>query len=477
MKSVALSAFSLVCIVLFTLVFVLGWVSLESVEFPGRRAMAGDQETAVVLNEWHKKNKPKTESEDFSEFERPVSDDKPQGGGDNTVIWIDIPGFRNDYIEKAPAAFLKTMADEGGQTTRMRPNFPPLDFPAHATMATGATVDVHGIPSDSFRVNGQVVNRPDDPSLLKAEPIWETATRQGMPTLVHDWPFSFKQVSGNKAAYFLDQHDPALTDEQRLNRLWDAWVAHRGEKKLRLLMCRLDDIFKAAMEHGHQDSATHDVVKKTDAAIQSFLDKAKAAWPNLRGTPDGNLVVLIGTDHGMVDVEKMINLKMLLGQQMLEKMDTISHDSIAHLYFKNMPASAAEADLEKNTIDSELKKKTYFKTYKQEDFPSEWKYSSSDGRIGDRVLVLKTGFVFSDFAAKEAIFDPSEASAGSAAFGYPVEDAIRMSGQVIVWGFPQQPGYSDLGEIDQTVFHSTVCKLLKIQKSDKAVDKAMSLRF
>ena len=298
-----------------------------------------------------------------------------------------------------------------------------------------------------------------------------------MPTLVHDWPLSQNQTGPNKAAYFLNDFDEEATDEQRLDRVWETWIAHQGEKKLRLLMCRLDDVLKAGMINGPKAEETYDAVKKTDEILQGFIEKVKAAWPNLRGTKDGNLVFLITTDHGLVALEKNLNFAHLMGEDIMKNVDIAAHDAVAHLYFKDLPESVAEANLRKDQIDAELKKRIYFRTYKQEDLPSDWKYTSADGRIGDRVLVLKTGFAFSDHKAGEPVFDPSEGPGFYGAFGYPVSDSIRMSGQTILWGHPSQVGYGgDMGEINQTVFHSTVCKLLKIQVSEKATDEALSVR-
>lgn len=446
--------------------------------------MKGDASTTMLLTKLNEKRKSMSKDVGFSEAEmdlgmgdlRERGEAAAGGGGPNTVIWINIPGFRGDYIENAEAEFMDQMSDEGSSTTQMRPNFPPMNYPGHITMATGTTPNVHGIPSDRFRVGDSIVKNPMDPSLLLAEPIWETATRQGMPTMVHDWPLSQNQTGPNKAMYYLDSFNADLTDQQRLDRLWDAWVGHPGAKKLRLLMCRLDDILKAGLENGPRADETYDAVKQTDQAIKGFVEKAKAAWPNLRSAKEDNLVFLITTNHGLAELEKNVNAEHLLGEELLEKMDVAAHDAVAHVYFKNLSEGAAEANLEREQIDSELKKKTYFRTYKPEDLPSAWKYSSSEGRVGDRVLVLKTGFAFTDMSAEEPIFDPSEGPGFYGGFGYPVTDSIRMSGQVILWGYPSQVGYGDLGEIDQTVFHSTVCELLKIKVSEKASDRTLELR-
>lgn len=480
MKSAVFGIFTLVAVLIFTFTLGFVWTGSAGVQYK-RVAMAGDRSNAEVLKKYGDDLKARSEEVDLEVMDVGLGDEQygsgnVGGGGDNVVVWINIPGFRGDYIEQSAAAFLKQIADEGGSTTRMRPNFPPVAYQSSTTMATGATSNIHGIPSDTFRVGGEggeIVNRPMDPSVLQAEPIWQTATRQGMPTLVHDWPLSQNQTGPNKATYFLTDYNPDETDEQRLDRMWEAWAGHQGDKKLRLLMCRLEDILKAGLINGPRAEETYDAVKKTDALLEAFIEKTKAAWSNLRSSKDGNLAFLITTDHGLAELDKNVNIGALLGPEIMENIEVAAHDAIAHIYFKNLPEGAAEANLRKDQIDSELKKRIYFRTYKQEDLPSDWKYSSAGGRVGDRVLVLKTGFSFSSIEAEEPVFDPSEGEGFYGGFGFPVSDSIRMSGQVILWGYPQQVSYGDFDEIDQTVFHGSVCKLLKINTSEKATDKIL----
>ncbi len=59
--------------------------------------------------------------------------------------------------------------------------FPSLTFPSHSTEATGVPAGVHGITSNKFydMTIGQEYNLPSDPTLLMAEPMWLTASRQG----------------------------------------------------------------------------------------------------------------------------------------------------------------------------------------------------------------------------------------------------------------------------------------------------------
>ncbi|MCB1236867.1 MAG: alkaline phosphatase family protein, partial [Verrucomicrobiae bacterium] len=222
----------------------------------------------------------------------------------------------------------------------------------------------------------------------------------------------------------------------------------------------------AALANGPKEDGTLKAVSALDAALGEFFKKIEEKWTEI-GPPDGNLGVILTTDHGMVSLEKNINLRQLLGEDLGKHLDIVAHDAIGHLYFKDMPENEGQKTLLIKQLDDELKKRIYFRTLKPEELPADWGYNVP-GRIGDRVLVLKTGYAFTDHEAAEPVFDPSETSTFSA-FGFPVEDSIRMSGQAIIWGWPNSPASGDLGEIGSQSFHATVCKMLGIQPAAGAV--------
>ena len=57
---------------------------------------------------------------------------------------------------------------------------------------TGVLPGVHGIVSNKYldTITGEEFNMSTCPQALRAEPIWFTATRQGVRTAVIDWPLS-----------------------------------------------------------------------------------------------------------------------------------------------------------------------------------------------------------------------------------------------------------------------------------------------
>ena len=474
-RSLASSVITLFAVLLFAFTIVFIWNGSDGIEFK-RVAMPNDKSTAVLLAEQYEKAKGNSKAMEVAAEEKKAEPvDAGSGNGPAVVFWVSIPGFRGDYIQKAETPFFDSMIAEGGATNKMRPSFPCLNFPAHATMATGVLPGKHGIPADSFRLkDGKTVEKPTDPSLLLAEPIWKTATRQGITTIVHDWPLSQNQTGENAAASFLKSFDPDLPDSKRLNAAFEAWEKAGGgddAKKPRLIMVQLTDILKAGLKHGPRADETYAAVTAADKTLGEFITKVKAAWTKI-APKNGNLIVFVTTDHGMAELDKNVNIEQLLGANMMKHCDIIAHDAIANLYFKDLPASEGEKKIFKQKFDSEVGKAIYFRTHKKENLPPEWDYVS-EGRVGDRVLVLKTGYAFTNMKGDEPVFKPADGPGLFGSYGYPVKESIRMSGQTILWGYPNPPATGSLDEISQLSFHATVCKMLGIKPAEGASTEAL----
>ena len=120
---------------------------------------------------------------------------QPAAVGKATVVWISMDGFRGDYLDRTELPFFTRLTKEGVYSRQFHPVFPPITFPSHCAEATGVAVAHHGITGNSFydAATRQTYRYPTDSTLLLAEPIWLTTERQGVRTLVQDWPLSQAQ--------------------------------------------------------------------------------------------------------------------------------------------------------------------------------------------------------------------------------------------------------------------------------------------
>ncbi|MEM0969174.1 MAG: alkaline phosphatase family protein [Verrucomicrobiota bacterium] len=233
MKTAA-SSIALISIVISTFALLLVWAGTDQVHMEWV-AMDDDQSLA----EFNQALNPPTE---VAEYDSSSTTEMAESeAGENYVLWINVSGFRSDYVESTGSPFFDQMKDNGSYTEKLKPDFPSLRYPSLISQATGKGIDEHGVTGNSLRHpdTGELIDNPTDLSFLKAEPIWTTAKRQGIPVLVQHWPFSQEQPSEHAADSFLSSVDDSLSDEERLTSLLDAWKAHTGENKIRLAMTSL----------------------------------------------------------------------------------------------------------------------------------------------------------------------------------------------------------------------------------------------
>lgn len=391
----------------------------------------------------------------------------PMKDGDNYVLWLNISGFRADYLEKAETPFLDEAG--GSKSSKLRPTFPALHWSSLISQATGRTADGHGVSGNTMRdpETKEVLKFPSKLALLKAEPIWTTAKRQGLPVLVHDWPFSQVQPAENAADVFKPEFDLEASDEDRLNALFDAWTSYKGEKKLRLIMGSLHGIHKAAQTHGTREEDTIKAITDLDSQLKAFFEKVQGKWSELSNEGD-KLVVVLTTDHGMVDAEKLINFKELMAE-MADQVDYTVDEGVANIWFKDPPDGMSKEDFIEN-YDAELKKRIYWRSFAPADFPSDWKLAAEGGHIGDRLLLLKPPYAFHTEKGSEAVYAPAETGGPFAASGYWVNDSARMLGQMFSFELGGGGYGSDLGDVDATRLHASVCKVLKIEPASDLVN-------
>ena len=399
--------------------------------------------------------------------------------GQTTVVWVSMDGFRNDYLDRTPLPFFTRLKVEGAYSRRFRPVFPPITFPSHCAEATGVGVAQHGITGNGFydSATRQSYNFPGEAALLQAEPIWLTAPRQGVRTLVFDWPLSQHQTGLVRSDYFADKFDGAPTDAQRLDHLLDTWRADFDGSKpggpLRLLMAYVEGTDPAGHRFGPDAPEIADEVKKLDAEIGAFVEKALALWKSHAGPAD-RLYLLLSTDHGMSPVEQDANLEKMLDLPHGQKEITLQTvGDLGNVFLDGIPAGPAR-DAREAELLTKLKAYPFARAYRRADLPPAWDYGHPT-RTGDLVVELPRGYTFNR-GVPSAVVDAAHSNGGPKGMhGYPVEDDPEMFGVTFVQRWPRPFGGKDLGEVTWDQYHPTVARLLGIKPADDAKGTPLAL--
>jgi predicted AlkP superfamily pyrophosphatase or phosphodiesterase len=394
---------------------------------------------------------------------RPASPD-PIGADHTTVVWLSIDGFRHDYLDRFHPPTLSRLASEGAFTKRETPIFPSLTFPNHIAQVTGVGVDGHGIPMNAFfdESTGKSYSFPDDASLLRAEPIWVTAERQGVRTMCVDWPMSHGEAGPVRASYFSAAFDTDETDRHRLDRVVAALDADHDPRPFRLVMSYLSGVDHMGHSAGPASPRIAGAVAQADDDVGRFL-AGVTAWFERTHTPADELVVICSTDHGMTSVKQMVNLDRLIGADLVRGVNTVTSGPVATLH---LPARTPELA---DQIVKRLAAYPFLTAWKAGDVPAVDHFADPT-RIGQVVVMLKPGYSFT--RQRLATTLPAPRDSGGM-HGYDPAGFTDMQGSAEVWRLRDPMGGHDLGPMVNTQWDATVCRLLGIRPPPAADPRAV----
>jgi predicted AlkP superfamily pyrophosphatase or phosphodiesterase len=252
------------------------------------------------------------------------------------AIIISLDGLDVRYLQKRDEYGLKIptlrrlMSD--GVTGQVVCIYPSVTYPSHTTIVTGATPERHAI------IGNEVFEKPDQPQTgswhwfardVRAETLWDVASRSGLKTALVSWPvgagagdYNFPEIwkpggtreetrevirtNARPAGLVeeLERRDPSLYrnvnkdegDDMRTR--FAEYVV--GEKKLDVVLVHLFDLDHFEHEAGPFTPEVFAILEKVDGYVGRILAAADRA-----GTLSETAVFVV-SDHGFSPVSKQI---------------------------------------------------------------------------------------------------------------------------------------------------------------------------
>jgi hypothetical protein len=389
----------------------------------------------------------------------------PPSCGD-TLVWLSIDGVKPADLAAASTPFLDRLQAEGLYSNRLQPAFPSLTFSSHAAMATGASAAIHGITGNVFRdrTDKAVHAYPQPQALLRAEPIWTTATRQKQRSLVYDWPLSHAQDGPFAAAYFHVEFRSGVADERRLDTLLEAWRSDEEASPLRLLMGYVSGADSAGHRAGPGASAVRRALERTDASLSRFHAEALRIFRERRCGPDSAFWLLISSDHGMTAATRAVHPRRLAfaGRDTGRDVEIVSSGPLANLHFPE------GTDHRQHATVRRLRSIEGVRAWRRSELPPSLEYGHPD-RSGDVVILLPPGEVFSFRASGQATAAHLIGLRGM--HGHDSDEVPAMQTILRIHRQPPLPKAlrgMDLGKVDARRLHATAAALLGIVPAESA---------
>jgi len=213
------------------------------------------------------------------------------------LIMLSLDGFRWDYTKQADTPVLDSLK-KAGVFAEMKPCFPSKTFPNHYSMATGLYPDHHGIVlnnfyADDLKKHYSISNRKSvsDLSFYSGEPIWNTATKQGMKAATLYWVGSEAPIQGIRPSRWYP-YNHTLPFTSRIDSLV-RWLSFPEATRPHLILWYYPEPDGYGHHYGPHGKKTIAIVEQLD----QWLGKYFTAMRKLPVFPQLNFIIT--ADHGM----------------------------------------------------------------------------------------------------------------------------------------------------------------------------------
>lgn len=305
----------------------------------------------------------------------------PTLAADRTVVVVLFDGFSPAMMDAAKITpHFDEIKREGVWSRHLVPVFPSLSLANHTSFATGCWPEHDGVISNTFYdpkfgLFGQNSHPEYDDAdwHTGCQSMWEAAKAQGVSAAVYNWAGRWSGKRGMLAAFA----NPLVPWKMRPS---DDWVIAQGIKELqdagadhpRLIALYMQGPDDAAHYHGVTSPETIAAVRKADAYVGRLMDAIRKLPPGREAT------LVIGTDHGMIDVGPMVNMTRLMN--MYDIKGKVAADGATAFLYLDKGESA-------DRVAKALGKFKYaFDVYRTGHYPS-YAHLGTGPRVGDLLVV------------------------------------------------------------------------------------------
>ncbi|MGB8602148.1 MAG: ectonucleotide pyrophosphatase/phosphodiesterase [Rhizomicrobium sp.] len=304
---------------------------------------------------------------------------------DRTVVVVLFDGFSPFMMDGVSTPHFDRLAREGASSRHLVPVFPALSMVNHTSFQTGCQPGKHGIVANEFRDPAKgwynpKTDRADAAWRTGCEAMWQAAERQGVKAAAFNIVGRWSSKNG-AAASTINAEVPwsAHEDDETILTKAVAALNRTDTERPRLIALYFDYPDSVAHGDGVHGDRTKLAVARADAVIGRLVDAITAQ-------PAGAKVTLVvGADHGMTKVEKVINI---------DRLESLHHFTAQAAYGSGTAMLYLKPGENPQRVAQALAKyRDVFTVYRKGHFPA-FVHIGDGPRVGDLLLITHPPYAF-----------------------------------------------------------------------------------
>jgi len=375
---------------------------------------------------------------------------------DSILLLISIDGLPAYYLDRNLTPTLDSLAAIGVAAEALTPVFPSKTFPNHYTQVTGLYPVNHGIVSnrmydqdrDRYFTIGSGSSSVQDGSWYQGEPIWVTASKQGLVSATMFWPGSAAEINGTRPDYYF-AYNGSVPEADRIRQVLE-WMA-LTDKRPNLITLYFERVDQAGHQYGPESTAVGEAIRLIDQQLNDLMMGIKVL--QLEDKVD----IILVSDHGMSAMgrDRMIFLDDYIS---LEDTEVLNWSPVLEL----LPEQGQELEIFHQLSGAHPKLRVYHKS----EFPPNW-HLIDHPRVAPVVAIAAPGWSVSS----RAYFEDHPETYQGGNHGYDHLNP-EMQGIFLASG----PGFlsgSRLPPVSSVHLYQLMCHLLNLTPADNDGDLAV----
>ncbi|KAM3858557.1 venom phosphodiesterase 1 [Diretmus argenteus] len=225
----------------------------------------------------------------------------PAGFKQQPLLLISLDGLRAEYLQtwRALIPVLDKLRKCGTSAPYMQSAFPSKTFPNHYTIATGLYPESNGLIDNSmydpvFDASFSLSSpEKDNPRWYQGQPIWHTASYQGLKSGTFFWPGSDVKVNGSFPDIYRPYNGKVPFEERVFTIL--KWLQLPDDQRPDFYTLYLEEPDKSGHSFGPVSGGVIEALQGVDQIIGQLMNGVKQI--DLHRC----LNIIIVADHGMED--------------------------------------------------------------------------------------------------------------------------------------------------------------------------------